>query len=567
YDAGLEPLTQYDVQKSESNVLWGAVATTSYRLDRASTLDIRALYNRSAEDEVLFSEGPNSDQSTDFRITQLRYAERGLFSGTVGMTHTVRPLAKSTIEWRFNYSKASRNEPDRRRSIYQRSVEYEEDDENGNGVTDSTEKWVLAYTGSAPSLSRMYGELADEERGIEGSWTIPFKQWDGLEAKFKTGLLVSGKDRDEVYRRFRYRIGPQARTLDTTLPPESLLVADNITFQKFLLIEETRDTDQYTAEHRLNGQYAMVDVPLLRRLRLVSGLRAERSEQIVETYSVFVSAENRVRTSLKNTDLLPSVNLTYSLGDNMNVRGAFSRTVNRPDLRELTPLSLTDYTTVVNEAGNPDLRRALLTNYDIRWEAFPSSREIVAVSGFYKRLKDPIEKTVLITPAPTYMPENGEGGRLYGAEIESRVGLGRVSRRLDSFAAMTNLTFVDSETRVSKGEQTSKERPLQGQSPFVANLGLFYGSGSGRLAGSVLYNVFGKRLAYVGVGVIPDIYEMPRHSVDATLSYAVSPLLRLRCAAENLLDDEVRFEQGDAEHVTTLYKKGRSVSVSLSTGS
>lgn len=570
FNPELNPITDYDIQRSEANVLWGVVGTTSYRLNKANTLDLRALYNRSAEDQVTFSEGPNTDQSAEYRITQLRYAERGLFSGSAGMTHAIRPVFGSTFDWKVNYSRATREEPDRRTSIYQKTILIEEEDVNGNGQLDSTQAWLLASsTTSTPPLSRQYGDLKDEERSVDGNWSVPFRQWGGLEAKIKAGFLFSGKDRVEGVRRFRYRAGNQANanTMDLSQSPESLLVDENLSVQSFILIEETRDTDRYTAEHTLSAQYAILDMPLTRRLRFLPGLRVEDSEQTVETYTVFVREENKVKSSINKTDVLPSVNVTYGFTDKMNLRGAFSRTVNRPDLRELTPLSQTDYSTSVNEAGNPDLNRALLTNYDLRWEFYPTGRELLAVSGFYKKIKDPIEKTVLITPQPTYKPENGEGGKLYGMEIETRIGLDRIMKRLEGFAATTNMTFVDSETKILQGEQTSKERPLQGQSPFVGNFGLFYASGSGRLTGSVLYNVFGKRLAYVGVGVVPDIYEMPRHTVDATLGYSFSPSLRLRFAGENLLDDEFRFEQGDADHVTTLYKKGRSVSIALSTGS
>jgi outer membrane receptor protein involved in Fe transport len=564
YDAELGALTDYDVEKSESSVLWGGVLASSYRLHRSHTLTLRTMYNRSAEDEVRLTEGRNNDISADMRITRLRYVERGLFCGSAGMEHALRPLFGSTFDWRVSYSRATRSEPDRRESVYQKSSEAVEDP--GGGPSTVRESYILAFTGSFPPLSRMYGTLRDEERGVDGSWTIPFRSWSGLDAKLKTGFLLGGKDRVEGYRRFRYRIGPQARQVDTSLPPEALLSDENVAVQKFLLLEDTRDTDNYTAQQRTAAQYAMFDLPLTKRLRLVTGARIERVDQTVETQALFVRSGQVVRASLSDTDVLPSVNLTYGLRENMNLRGAFSRTVNRPDLRELTPLSLTDYSTVTAEAGNPELQRALITNYDLRWEVYPTHRELLAVSAFYKRLRDPIEKTVLITPAPAYQPQNGEGGRLYGVEIEARLGLDRVARSLGALAAATNLTFVDSETRIARGEQTSKERPLHGQSPYVANVGLFYGAKSGRLSGSLLYNVFGKRLAYVGVGVIPDIYEMPRHAVDMTMSCAVGPSVKLRFAAENLLNDEVRFEQGDAAHPTSLHRRGRSVSLALSTG-
>jgi outer membrane receptor protein involved in Fe transport len=225
------------------------------------------------------------------------------------------------------------------------------------------------------------------------------------------------------------------------------------------------------------------------------------------------------------------------------------------------------YTSAVEYKGNPDLRRTQIFNYDLRVEHFPGLSEILAVSFFYKEFEDPIETTIRIAGGGlVYQPANGRGGRLYGTEIEGRLRLERLSAALRSFRAGANLTFVESETKLPRtGQQTSSERPLAGQSPYVVNLMLFYEPEGSPLQASAVYNVFGERLDKAGVGVVPDIYEKPRHSVDATVGYTLGGL-GFKLAVENILNDDILFEQGfdEGEEVITKYRTGRSISLGVS---
>jgi len=121
---------------------------------------------------------------------------------------------------------------------------------------------------------------------------------------------------------------------------------------------------------------------------------------------------------------------------------------------------------------------------------------------------------------------------------------------------------------------TTLKRPLEGQSSYVVNLGLFYSSPKGSTSASVLYNVSGPRLARVGMYGIPDIYEQPRNSLDMTTSRRILGS-RIKLSAENLLNEDVRFEQRQpaiagvvaaGSRVTHSNHQGRSFSISISNG-
>ena len=174
----------------------------------------------------------------------------------------------------------------------------------------------------------------------------------------------------------------------------------------------------------------MLDLPLSNRLRAVVGARVEDASMKVDSYDIFNLTPDSLlsKARLDNTDLLPAINFSYALRENLTVRAAYSQTVSRPDFRELSNFWLTDYVSGYPEIGNPDLKRAKIHSTDLRFEAYPRSNELLAASVFHKRLINPIEKSLQGGSTPVYKPINGEGGYILGTELEARLGLDRVGK-------------------------------------------------------------------------------------------------------------------------------------------
>ncbi len=570
-DAGfLTSTAEYEGTVSEAEVLWGSLLHSSFRISDAHTLSLRAMYDRSSEDEVRFYEGYEGDTSQrPIRDTRFQFIERGIFSGTVETDHALPALADSKVHLRGTYSQSERNEPDRREYVYEFVERIIEDP--GTGEQDTTAAWELSSVSPDKSFSRFFSELDDIERGVDGNWSVPFPAFGGLQGKVKAGFALKNKDRDFFLRRFTYTQPLLSAGVDLTLPPDSLMTDEKIAGSRrdgFVLEERTRsqDTpDNYNGSHDIHAEFLMVDLPVTKALRAVAGARVETSKQSILAYDYLNHLEAPITARLENTDVLPSVNLSYAVTPSFNVRGAYFKTLARPELREIAPYSIANFQGDFEEEGNPDLKRSRIHSYDLRFEYFPGASEVLAVSGFYKQLLDPIEKSVQGGDDPVYKPINGQGGFVRGVELESRVGLGRIADPLDGFGFNGNLTLVKSETELDRlGIQFSPKRPLQEQSPYVANAGLSYASGKDRTQVALLYNVFGRRIRYVGFGTLPDIYEEPRQTLDLTMSHGLAGA-RLKVAVENLLDAETRFEQGS--QITDRYDKGRSLSVSLSYGS
>jgi len=262
----------------------------------------------------------------------------------------------------------------------------------------------------------------------------------------------------------------------------------------------------------------------------------------------------------------------------MNLRLAYGRTLARPVFRELAPYSTFEYVGGYLLTGNPDLRRTLVDNFDLRWEWFVRPGELLAASLFFKYFDDPIE--VVYQPfAPNDSPEvqyrNVEDATLYGLELELRKRLDFLSGALRHFEIGGNATFIHSTVRVPAEElQSIRElrpdapatRSLQGQSPYLINADLSYVHEQRGTTVSLYYNVFGPRLKEVGLGGTPDTYERPRHTLDLNMSQRLMTNLSLKLSAKNLLNARYRVSHSyrGREYVTRDYGSGRSFSIGLS---
>jgi TonB-dependent receptor len=320
------------------------------------------------------------------------------------------------------------------------------------------------------------------------------------------------------------------------------------------------NSGRYTAEDRLAGAYAQADIPL-GRIRILGGARIERSEIQVTTVLFRGIRDSLVPSELNNTDVLPALGITYFLNEDQQIRLSATQTLSRPEYRELSPVEFYDVLGGQRLFGNPDLRRALIQNYDARWEWYPRAGETFSLGAFYKRFKDPIER-ILVQNADGFSPDvtfaNARGADNYGAELELRKRLDILAEGLRRFTLSTNVTLMQSEIEVGNEGLTSLTnpiRPMNGQSEYVVNAGLAYATDDGRWSATALYNVAGPRLVEAGLSPLPDTYEQERHLLDFSLQFPLTGALTGKFDAENLLDEPVQYLQGPVQRMS--YKTGR----------
>jgi outer membrane receptor protein involved in Fe transport len=530
----------YDFDVASTDTTMGMVGNLAYKINGNNRLAFENFYTNNSSNETRVFEGFNQDINTEIRDSRLWWVQESIYSGKVSGEHFFSNLSNSRLDWRTSFSTAVRDEPDMRETLYE-----------FNTVRD---EFVLAD--ESQSGFRMFNDLNDHLYEVGADWSVYTTQWNGLPAMIKAGPYVQFRDRDFSSRRFRF-IPIAPGQIDLTQMPETLFAPENIG-PIFELREETRNTDTYTADQTITAGYGMIDLPFSETWRFVGGVRVERSEQNVETFDLFAVDPTTIVSNLDNTDVLPGLNVIYTLSSAQNLRFGYSRTVNRPEFRELAPFEFTDVVGGRATVGNPNLQRALISNYDVRWEWFPTSSEVVAASFFYKDFQDPIERTVQATAQLRTSYANAEGAKNVGFEIEARKQIAA------NVFVSTNYTYVDSNIEIGRGMgevQTSTSRPLAGQSSNVFNAMVEFQWPAFDFSTRVLFNYFDDRIIDVGSLGLPDIIEEGRESVDVVAIKRFGAG-QLRFIFDNLTDADYLFSQGG--EVQRLYNVGPTFGVSFS---
>jgi TonB-dependent receptor len=551
-----DTLYDFDVVKSTESVQLGGLAALSYRLAPSHSVHVRSMVSRSAEDEVRVHEGVDNNTGAMNRGTRLLYVERAIWTGAVEGKHEFPAWRNARIDWRYSRSSADRVQPDRRETTYQR-VDYIDDNDQPQSL------WVLKSNQNG--ASREFADLDERGHGVEVNATLPLDLRAFGKGKLAGGFSYQKKNRNAFQRRFWFA----PANGQGAAPPESLFQDDEWDGSPSgaRLGEYTFDDDNYDAEQKQRALYVSADLSLGPRVRANLGVRGEHGVQRVRSFDLFEPDRTTGYGWIDATDLLPSANLSWAITNSVSLRAAASRTVSRPDLRELSPAKAFEFQGGLRTAGNPDLTRARIDNYDLRAEMFPGLSEVVAAGVFYKQLYDPIEMVIRPGDAPFFQPQNSERGRNVGVELEARTSLGRVWKGLQSFAVNANFSAIASEVRARRfgSELGNPEHPLQGQAKHLVNGSLSWTAPHGGADLTVLVSNVGERLQTLGVAPQPDIYEQEVTTLDVAANWRAFPWLRLKLAGRNLTDATYRAKQGDKE--TNRYQPGRSFSVSLAYGS
>ncbi|MGD9904943.1 MAG: outer membrane beta-barrel protein [Vicinamibacterales bacterium] len=550
----LEAVSDYKIQYGTQRAQLGGVANLALQLSTNHRISSENFYTHSGRDEGRTFEGPNTENNFYYFNNRLQFIEEGLISNGFSGEHFFRGLANSRIDWRATYSRANRDEPDLRETLYQANLVPQA----GGGFTFSGTP-VLAD--ESQSGFRMFNTLDDDSLDVAANWSL-FSTAGDRPTQYKFGVNVIDRSRDFTSRRFRFipnTAGSGAAVpADLRQTPEQIFTSANIG-PAFRFNEETRPVDAYDGQQTTYAGYGMVDVSLRANTRLIAGARVERFEQEVTSFDPFGLFVSTVTSENKNTDVFPSVNFVQGVGATANVRVSYSATVNRPEFREVATFEFTDVVGARAVRGNPDLTRAIIQNLDARWEMFPGARNVVAVSAFYKYFDSPIERVVIAGAQPIVTFQNAESARNFGVELELARQL------LPGLYVNANYTFVDSKITLNPDQrtvQTSLERALAGQSKNVFNVTTEYSLGG--FNARLLVNRYGDRISDVGSNGAPDIVEQGRPQIDVAVSQRIGRF-NLRFGAENLADSRYNFTQGigSTQERERSFVLGRTFSLSV----
>jgi outer membrane receptor protein involved in Fe transport len=511
----LPSVLQLEDQQGIEQANLGAIGAVGWTPASGHKIDLFTLYAHTAD--ITASEVTGTDNSTAIiDRTRLQFLQRELwFTQLVGDD---RLAAHALLEWQASFARVAQHEPDTR-----------------DLLRTQTPDGRYAISGGAGGAERLFGELADNTAGGSAAVRIPLP-----EVKLKLGAQVQRSARDYQARRFHLDV-----IGDAAFEKPAQAFDPGNTGNGMSMYEATLPSDGYTATRMVSGVYAMADVNPTPKLRLVGGARLEVARLDVGLDSqIDLMTPPTPHTTRDDRDVLPSLNAVYAVTPSTNLRAAYAMTVARPNFREIAPALYYDYVRRRVIGGNPMLRETNIQNADLRWETFLGDTELVAASVFAKHFAQPIEKTVESAGDGDNVGfSNATGAASYGVELEARMSLGRLSSALAAFSVGGNLSVIGSRIELDGGAR----RPLQGQSPYVANLGVGYENASHGTRVDLAYNTFGRRIEEVGTGGAGDIYEEAFHRLDLTLSQPLPRNLRLKLAGTNLLGGRVVRSQDDVE--------------------
>ncbi len=567
--------------QGQEEVLFGGLANLNYRPTDRSELGLNLLYNRNATSTAilqtgLFEDGTLQEADNVYEGRSLFFTERTLLSSQLRGKHALSERGLRA-EWNAAYSRTSLDEPDFR--IFQNEVDRSNP---ADGDAD-----FLIRTSAYDAPSRTFRNL--EEDGLSGALSveIPLGERAGLPVELKVGGAADYRDRAFRERTFLYPVGTtQQRLLDEFDGDPNVLIANAA--EAGLFIDDQTDLDaDYDGELQVYAGYAMLDLALVERLRFIGGLRYEYTDlRVASPRGTFRAEPDGVggyTAGGLGEALLPAASLVYALSEEMNLRAAYGKTLARPTFREVAPRAVFSLAERYTINGNPNLRQSSIHNADLRWEWFTRPGEVLAASAFYKRFADPIELTI-VAANNQLQPQNLGDADLLGVELEARRRLDFLPGLLGNLQAGGNLSLVRAEVeltdleRVARGLCSPAEaeagacpadtRPLEGQSPFVANLDLGYLDLERGTSVSVFFNAFGRRLQAVSIGAVPDLYEEPRLTLDLTARQEVWGGIALKLSAKNILGERYRLVYYDEDagegFLRQEYDLGRSFSFGVS---
>lgn len=365
--------------------------------------------------------------------------------------------------------------------------------------------------------------------------------------------------------------------------PDYLLEPTVIKYYNVDISEPTQASAAFGATLRNNAAYLQGDWHINDALELNVGARYEHAVETVDPLQVFdVPVSSTAGNRIDRDYLLPSATLTWQIAPEMQLRFNGSKTIARPQFRELLYQRFYDPDTNRDYYGNPNLVDSQLYNVEARYEWYFAREQHVSLAVFAKRINHPIEQ-YLYTDGNTYFSSfaNAPKARLYGVEAE-------VQKHFDLFATrraviVANYTYSHSRVSVGDNDTTINNlgreiaatdlfkdgRPLTGQSDHVANLQIGLEDTDHLSQQTFILSYASKRLTDRGPGAQPDVYEYPGFDLDFVARQGITiggVDFEVKLDIRNITGTKYKEYQqvGDNKVYWNLYDVGTSGSIGLS---
>ena len=569
----LNPQISLTEQQGSEDILWGALFGASYKLTDNSKIGLTLMHNQSATSQAFFGEGSKSsdDKEEVFQTRKWDFIERGLSTAQLKGKHVVSDWNNFEINWQGSYTLSKVDQPDLRFF--------------NNRYIPSEDRYRLKPSSDLVP-TRIFRDMEQDNWHYKLDFSLPFTQWTGRKSKLDFGGSYVARAR--AFGENRYNFNNNTFAIPDGDPfryfsEENLLQVDDEgaylnAGNGVYVVDNTVSKNTYDANSAVSAGYAMIELPLSKKWRIITGARVEQTDIQLKTFSEALLATYPLLDGesdlLNNFDVLPSVNINYEFSEKAKLRLAYNRTLARPTFRELAPVDIYDPTNQSITVGNPDLQRTLIDNLDLRCEWYPNPGEIISVSAFYKNFMDPIEKVLNTEAANTeFTWRNVAEAYLFGGEVEFRKKLDFVNA-LKGFSLGANFAYIYSQTEIDPKElelilqddpDAESTREMFGQAPYSLNALLSYKHESG-LDANLSFNMVGPRIISVSRGATPNFYLNPQPLLNFNVSHQLSDQFKIKLAANNILNSEYKevVTYKEVEYPLSVFKPGTTFSLGVS---
>lgn len=294
---------------------------------------------------------------------------------------------------------------------------------------------------------------------------------------------------------------------------------------------------------------------------MVPGIRLESFSQKVAYDVINIRPDDPGVRDVYENIFVPSLNVRYSLGEDANLRFAFSKTASFPEFKEVAPFVYESVTQRIG--GNPDLLGGLdgnaatysdVYNFDLKYEWFFNTGELLSLTGFAKTIKDPVNRVVAADATGTQRYfRTGEQAEILGVELEFRknlltdaddnavLSLGLNAAYTHTSQDLKDIPAGDQNTFGTSFDRTSDE--LEGASPFIINTDLNYSPvfGNYKPKATLAFSYFSDRIFSLGAGSLGNIVERAVPTLDFVWQNAIGEHLEVNLSAKNLLNPDISF--------------------------
>lgn len=567
--------TEFDVNDSKGtdNVIWGALANLSYMIGPKHSFGFNIMRNQNGISSARYQEGINPRDANDlyYQTRTLQYMERSMTSYQLKGEHAFGSSQYPIkVDWVGSYTMSKQNEPDLRF--------FTNDYTMPKAASEDTLYNINSALYAVPG--RYFRNMEEYNIDTKINFTLPISTiGDSLgkkESTIRWGFSNIYKDRVFTENRYDFR----DQNVQYNGNPNDYFSNSNFDLNQseYIYLQDASELrNNYKGNQQVIAGYLMGDLQLHERVRLIIGARVEQTDIML------VSANHELpKGILNNTDVLPSINFSYSISDTTKLRVAYNRTLARPTFRELAPFASFNFVGDYVIVGNNELERTIIDNVDVRWEKYPAIGEIISFSLFAKLFQNPIERAFNpVSANPELNYRNVDQAMVYGAEFEFKKGLEFVSQLLEKFSLGVNATYVYSRVYIDKIELEGiratdpdhpEYRPMFGQSPYIINSIVSYDNREKGWNANLSYNVTGEKLAVVIVGGTPNVFMQPRHVLNFNISKKFkvgaedkNNKFSLKFSVNNILDSPYTqsHEFKGEEYIFQSYRMGQTISIGL----